>query len=131
MREVDPADRGSRHHRVALGQLEPDLARAEQLEELPLLAVVRAGRVAEGGPDAAEPLGEQLLAAELLVGRVPLAPRPLVQPLGERLGEPVGERLDDDRLVVVVLGLVARGELVGAVDRRPRSAQPSRPRGAT
>ena len=54
---------------------------------------------------------------EVLVGRVPLAPRALVQPLGERLGEPVGERLDGDRRVVVVRGLVARRELVGAVDR--------------
>ena len=40
---------------------------------------------------------------ELLVGRVPLAPRARVQPLRERLGEPVGERLDHDRAVVVVL----------------------------
>ena len=60
-------------------------------------------------------------SGELLVGRVPLAARALVQPLGERLGEAVGERLDDDRRVVVVLGLVPGGELVGAVDRRPRT----------
>ena len=34
--------------------------------------------------------------------------------LGERLGEPVGERLDDDRAVVVVLGLEPACKLVGA-----------------
>ncbi len=37
-----------------------------------------------------------------------------MQVLGERLGEPVGERLDHDRVVVVVLRLEAGGELVGA-----------------
>ena len=47
-------------------------------------------------------------------GRVPLAAGALVEPLGERLGEPVGKRLDDDRTVVVVLGDVPRCELVGA-----------------
>ncbi len=40
-----------------------------------------------------------------------------MQKLGEGLGEAVRERLDHDRLVVVVLCLVAGGELVGAVDR--------------
>ena len=79
--------------------------------------MVGAGRIAEGGPDPAEALGDQLLVRQRLVGRVPLAARPLVQPLGERLGEPVGERLDHDRAVVVVLGLEAIGELVAAVDR--------------
>ena len=47
----------------------------------------------------------------------------LVQVLGERLGEPVGERLDHDRAVVVVLGLVTGGELVGAVDRDGEGAE--------
>ena len=67
---------------------------------------------------------------ELLAGRVPLAACPLVQPLRERLGEPVGERLRHDRAVVVVLGLEPRRELVGAgsatanapTGRRGRSA---------
>ena len=54
--------------------------------------------IAERGPDPAEVLVEEVLLGEVLVGRVPLAPCALVQPLGERLGEPVGERLDDDRL---------------------------------
>ena len=40
-----------------------------------------------------------------------------VEPFGERLGEPVGDRLHRDRRVVVVRGLVPRRELVGAVDR--------------
>ncbi len=62
-------------------------------------------------------------------GRVPLAPRPLVQPLGERLREPVGERLDDDRAVVVVRGDVRGRELVGA-RRRVTAKAPERGRRA-
>ena len=78
--------------------------------------MIGAGRVAEGRPDAAEALAQQLLARELLVRRVPLAAGAPVQPLGERLGEAVGERLDDDRAVVVVLALEADCELIGTVD---------------
>ena len=52
----------------------------------------------------------------MLVGRVPLAPHALMQELGERLGEPVGQRLHRDRRVVVVRRLVPGRQLVGAVD---------------
>ena len=47
---------------------------------------------------------------------VPVAAGPQVRVLGERLGQPVGQRLHHDRLVVVVLRLVPPGELLGAVD---------------
>jgi hypothetical protein len=40
--------------------------------------------------------------------------RALVQPLGERLGQAVGERLRHDRAVVVVVGLEPGDELVQA-----------------
>ena len=53
----------------------------------------------------------------MLVGRVPLVAHALVEPFGERLRKPVGDRLDRDRRVVVVRGLVPRRKLVGAVDR--------------
>ena len=91
----------------------------QQVEQLALLAVVRAGGVAEGGPDAAIPLGDQVVARELLVGAVaPVAARARVQVLGERFGQPVGERLDHDRVVVVVVALERRDELGRADARR-------------
>src|SRR6202008_475161 len=104
VREVDTADRRGRRHREALGQIEPGGAGAEQVEELRLLAVVGTGRVAERRPNAWVALAQEGLPVEVLVGRVPLAAGASVEPLGERLREAVGERLDDDRAVVVVLG---------------------------
>src|SRR5919197_1453443 len=79
-----------------------------------LLRVVRARGVAEGRSDAAVALVDQLFVRELRTALVPVAPRDLVQVLRERLRQPVGERLDHDRAVVVVLRLVASGELLGA-----------------
>ena len=49
-----------------------------------------------------------------------VAPRLRVQILGKRLGQPIGERLDDDRGVVVVLRLEAADEIVDAVPRGDR-----------
>src|SRR5579885_2681151 len=115
--EVEAADRRGRGHRVALGQVDPEPPRPQEVEQLALLAVVGAGRVAERRADAPEPLRDQVLAGEALLRRVPLPPGARLQPLREGLREPVGERLDDDRPVVVVLGGEARGQLVGALDR--------------
>ena len=86
----------------------------EQREQLRLLAVVRAGGIPEGGPDAAKPFRDQFVVRDLRPALVPGAPRDLVQILGERLGESVSERLGHDCLVVVVLRLETRSELVGA-----------------
>ena len=97
MPEVDAADARGRNHRAALRERHADVLGAEQVEELPLLAVVRAGGVPEGGPDAAKALRDQLFGRELAALLVPLLPRDLVQVLGERLGKAVGERLRDDR----------------------------------
>ena len=77
-----------------------------------LLGVVGLGGVAGRRADAAVGLGDQLLGREGLVGRVApeLAADALVQPLGEGLGEAVGERLDQDRGIVVVRPLEALGD---------------------
>src|SRR5580765_384452 len=113
MREVDAAHARGRRHSIALREREASLLGAEQREQLRLLAVVRAGGIPERGTDAAEALGNQLFRRELRALLVPGAARDLVQVLRERLGETVGERLDHDRVVVVVLRGEAGGELVG------------------
>src|SRR5437773_9676385 len=117
MVEVQAADARAGDRGEVLRQLHPGAVGAEQLEELRLLAVVGARGVAEGRPDTAVALGDQLLARKALVLVPPVASRLLVEELRERLGEPVGNRLDHDRAIVVVLGLVPSGHLVGAVDR--------------
>jgi len=74
-----------------LGQLDADLLGLEQGKELPFLAVVRAGRIAEGGPNATVLLFDQFLIRELLVPPVAPVPSRLgVQPLGERLCQAIG-----------------------------------------
>ena len=64
-------------------------------------------------------LGDHVLAWEMLL----VAPEPahaLVQEGGIGLGEPVGEGLEHDRVVVVVLGREAGGQLFGADPGRDR-----------
>src|SRR5579862_264049 len=123
VREVETAHGRCGRHRERLGQVDPDRLRAQQAEELPLLAVVGARRIAERRPDAAEALRDELGRRELLVRRVPLAAHARMQPFGERLSKTVCERLDDDRAVVVVLAGVPCRELVRAVDRDGEGAR--------
>ncbi len=52
----------------------------------------------------------------------PILPRPCVEIGSERLGQPVGERLDQNRVVVVVGLLEASRQLVRAKTRRHREA---------
>jgi hypothetical protein len=95
-----------------LGEGDPDRRRVEQREEACLLGVIGAGGVAEGGADAAELLVDELGRRERLGRAVaPVPPRALVEELREGLRQPIGERLDQDRGVVVPLGGEARGEL--------------------
>ena len=49
----------------------------------------------------------------------------VVQPLGEGLGEAVGERLQQDVRIIVIVGLEAREVRLDAVDARPRSRRSS------
>src|SRR6186997_2271729 len=59
--QVDAGDSCRGRHGERLRQREAVLLRAEQLEQLRLLRVVGTGRVAEGRPEAAVALGDQLL----------------------------------------------------------------------
>src|SRR5258708_32248480 len=109
MPEVDAADARRRDHRATLRERDADVLGTEQVEELPLLTVVRAGGIPEGRPDAAEALRDQLLGRERAALLVPLPPRDLVQGLGGRLGQPGREPLPDDRA-----GRVLRARAAGA-----------------
>ena len=104
MAEVEAAHAGRRSRREALGQADTCPLRVEQREQRPLLRVIGARRVAVGRPDAAEALPDQLRPCEVLVRRVPLVARDLVEPLGKRLGKAIGKSADHDRAVVVQLG---------------------------
>ena len=121
--EQQAAHARRRRHRVGLGQPDAALVGAEQVEQLPLEAVVGTGRIAQRRPDAAEPLGVQLLDGRVGVRLVPGRAGLEVEVFGERLGQPVGQRLDHDGPVVVAGLLVAPGELLGAVDGHREPAQ--------
>ena len=117
----------------------PIAAALEQLEQLELLAVIRARGIAERRADAAIRLGDARRRATARSSMPHSRARLRVQVRGERLGQPVGERLDHDRAVVVVLALEAaapassapmpgrhgeRAEVVGD-GRSPRGAMKS------
>ena len=80
---------------------------------------------------------DQVVVAQVFRRAVaPVAAGLLVQPFGKGLGQPVGQGLDHDRIVVVVLGLEAGGQFVGADARgdgkRAEVVRPGREsRGAT
>src|SRR6266511_4177707 len=105
MVDVDAAHARGGQHREALGELDTLLLGREEIEELALLRVIRTRRIAERRSDAAEAFRKQLFIRELRPRLVPLAAGDLVEVFGERLCQAIRERLDDDRAVVVVLGL--------------------------
>ncbi|GIT30779.1 MAG: hypothetical protein Ct9H300mP1_28250 [Planctomycetaceae bacterium] len=102
MVEIESADRGGGHHRVAFRQADPrPRLGLHQLEQSSLQHVIGAGRVTERRTDATVFLGNQILAIQAL--RItPLAADPRVQKLGKCLGQAIGQRPGHDRTVVVV-----------------------------
>src|SRR5262249_25758545 len=105
-REVQAADAGGRRHRRRFGQVDADRAGAEELEQLELLAVIGTRGIPERRPDAAMLLGVNLLGAERFVDPG-VAPRHLMEVRGKRLRQAIGDGLDEDRAVIVMLALEA------------------------
>src|SRR5690606_20282219 len=71
--------------------------------------------VAGGGSDAAVLFVDELLVCEVFLPAVaPLAASPLVEVLGKGLRQPVGDRLDHDRVVIVVVEIKLPREFVAA-----------------
>src|SRR3984893_11900347 len=97
--EIEAAHRGAGPHGEALGEPYADARFAvEQTKQGRLLAMVGLRRIAGRRADTAIFFPDHLGGGERLVARV--APELLaharVHALGQRLGEPVGERLDHD-----------------------------------
>src|ERR1051326_7427657 len=113
VRKVQTADARGGRHRGVLGQADTELARAEQIEELELLAVVGTCRIPERGTNAAMPLRHDRVGRHVLVD-APFPARRRVEISGERLREAVRERLDDNRVVVVALRFDPPHEIVDA-----------------
>jgi hypothetical protein len=84
--------------------------------------VVGAGGVTRGRPDAAVSFLDELLRREILVQSVtPLASDPMVEEFRERLRQSIGERLGENRVVVVVPpfeGVDKRLQSVSGGDRK-------------
>ena len=101
--------------KLSVSVMPADLLGPEQLEEDPLLRMIGKGRIARRRPNAAVLFGQHVGDGEVFVSaEAPVAPRDLVQPLGKCLGQAVGKDLGHDRAIVVVVGLAAADQLVGA-----------------
>ena len=72
--------------------------------------MVRAGRIARGRTDPAVFFTDQILVAQSLgLAEAPQIPHLLVHALGEGFGQPVGQGLQQNRIVIVVRGLERLG----------------------
>src|SRR5690606_23718125 len=112
--KIPAADGSGGHHHEGFGQ--PDTGIALGVQQFPqrrLLRVIRTRRITCSRTDAAVFLADELLVAEFLVRSVTpeLLSYPLVQVLGTGLGEAVGECLQHDRRVIVVV-LLERGDVL-------------------
>ena len=117
MAEVVAGHRRGGQHRETFGQGHVGVGGGvEQTEDRAFLAVLGTGRIAGRRADAAIGLVDQRVVVERLVAAV--APEflahALVQALGEGFGESVGQRLQQDRVVIVVIGLEVRDVRVDA-----------------
>src|SRR3546814_17451147 len=98
MMQHDRRGRLLRVELVLVGQHDADLRRLEQAQELLLVLQLRAGRVAEGVARAAIALAEHgIEVAGVLVAEAELAPDPLVDILGQRLGHLDAEAVQVER----------------------------------
>ena len=123
--EIEPRYGRGRKHREILGKRDFAGIPAEHLEQRGFQTVVRASRIARRWADALILLANQLLVREMLVG---IAPQPgtnlCVQHLGKALGETVGERLQQD-VVIIVDGLLEPLQMrLEAMDSDREAADP-------
>ncbi len=110
-----------------LGQFDSRLSLGiEKFEEGFFFRMVGLGRVAGSGSDTAVFFRNQVVEGDsLVVFEAPFATGSLVQHFGERFGQSIGQRLHEDRVVVVVGGFVlGRQRLAADAGRDRETADP-------
>src|SRR6516165_12532692 len=114
MAKIEPAYRRAWPHCIAFGQFHADALAPEQSEQRALFRVVGLRRIARRRTDAAILFRDELVIAERLVRGV--APEflahTLMQSLGERFRQPIGQYLHHDRRVIVIGPFEALGHFV-------------------
>ncbi len=116
MTKVPATHRRSRAHGIAVGQLKADIVfHIQQLKQRAFFGVIRAGRVAGRRANTAIFLFNQRLIIQRLIGGIApvLAAHTLVQVLGKGLRQTVGQGLDHNRVIVIVLSFVLVSQLIG------------------
>ena len=88
--------------------------------------MVGTGGIARRGADAAIGFADEVLVAQRLVGGIgpQVGADMLVEPFGERLGKAVGERFQQDVVIIVMRGLEALEVRLEPVKRDREAAEP-------
>src|SRR4029078_3526676 len=101
----EAGDRRGRQHGEVVGERDSGRIVAEQRKQQWFQRMVRAGRIAWGGTDAAVGFADQVDVGKVLRGRI--APEVfadvLVKAFGEGFGEAVGQRFQQNVGIIVVL----------------------------
>jgi len=108
--KIESRDRGGWRHGKATGQLDAGIFRGvEHIEQDRLQTVVGAGRIAGGGADTLIFFPDQVLVVQFLVrGIAPQVPPHMrVHALGKGFRQPVGQRFQQDAVIVVLVHLEA------------------------
>src|ERR1039457_6285834 len=124
MREIKSTDAAAGPHGETLGELDAGVfLRVEQVPENSLFRMVWAGRITGCRADAAIFLFDEVLGRELLVSsEAPGSTRLLVQVLGERFGQAVGQRFGHDGIVIVMVRFEFLDDFLQTMPARDRES---------
>ena len=118
MREIEARNRGGRRHRETAGQFDTGIfRRIQHIEQDRFQTMVGTGRIAGGRADALIFFPDQVLVVQILFG--PVAPQVLadmfVHAFGKGFGQPVGQRFQQDAVIVILVHLEALDMFLDAV----------------
>ena len=84
-----------------------------QIEQHPLFGMVRTGRISGRRTNPSILFSDQILVRQLLqLCRTPLLSDSFMEVFGERLGQPVCQRLGHDRIVIVMILIEPAAKLI-------------------